>query len=322
MDTAALDAALLERFQSRSVFHARFAFPCLPSAKSIIVKTLLEHLRAQGRALLAAEQQTLSQNIEAQLAQGRRQSPQTVLVVEVHNDAQQMHKLHFNVSPQVIAEYDAWESARTPPYFGEAPDAKAMAMAAPRVLDVGAGTGRNALPLIARGSAVDAVELHAKFHALLQQAMGARAIHGDFLDPSLSLSTYDLVLLAEVLSSHAEDPAVLESFLRRARACLAPEGRVLASIFLCDTDTLPMSPALRELGSHLLTCVFTRAELSAAAARAGLSVESDEDVVAFEKPRAKAWPPVAWFEDWARGRNLFALEAPPLSLRWIVFRAV
>jgi 2-polyprenyl-3-methyl-5-hydroxy-6-metoxy-1,4-benzoquinol methylase len=60
--------------------------------------------------------------------------------------------------------YDGWLSTREGPLFGTEPDARVWTLSgevadpqAHPVLDVGAGTGRNALALARRGHPVDAV---------------------------------------------------------------------------------------------------------------------------------------------------------------------
>ncbi|PRC55960.1 SAM-dependent methyltransferase, partial [Mycobacterium sp. ITM-2017-0098] len=71
--------------------------------------------------------------------------------------------------------YDNWVATRKPPLFGSNPDARVSALAAEitdpgtaRVLDIGAGTGRNALAMARRGHPVDAVELTPKFAEILR----------------------------------------------------------------------------------------------------------------------------------------------------------
>jgi uncharacterized protein YndB with AHSA1/START domain len=51
---------------------------------------------------------------------------------------------------------------------------------------------------------------------------------------------------------------------------------------------------------------------------------SDESTHDFERAHlpAAAWPPTGWFEDWARGRDLYHLpgSTAPHELRWLVYR--
>jgi precorrin-6B methylase 2 len=72
-------------------------------------------------------------------------------------------------------------ATRQPPLFGTEPDARVWSLAKAAtdpadfpILDVGAGSGRNALPLARRGHPVDAVERFPTFAATIRQE-GTRA---------------------------------------------------------------------------------------------------------------------------------------------------
>jgi 2-polyprenyl-3-methyl-5-hydroxy-6-metoxy-1,4-benzoquinol methylase len=97
------------------------------------------------------------------------------------------------------------------------------------VLDVGAADGSVARPLAARGCRVWAIELDAAAAAKARSSC-ERVIVGDVeqldLDAVLEEQRFDFVLLLDVLE-HLRDPLAL---LERVRDCLAPGGRVIASI--------------------------------------------------------------------------------------------
>ena len=86
--------------------------------------------------------------------------------------------MRYEVNPKwwtVEAAYEDWISTREPPLFGTEPDARVWALANEaadpstyRILDIGAGTGRNALALARRGHPVDVVEMTPKFAAMIR----------------------------------------------------------------------------------------------------------------------------------------------------------
>ena len=87
--------------------------------------------------------------------------------------------------------YEHWVANRKPPLFGTEPDARVWALAGEaadprthRVLDIGAGTGRNALALARRGHPVDVVEMTPKFADIIRaeaerEALDVRVIQRD-----------------------------------------------------------------------------------------------------------------------------------------------
>ncbi|MEZ4238110.1 MAG: hypothetical protein R3F59_18580, partial [Myxococcota bacterium] len=84
--------------------------------------------------------------------------------------------------------YDEWATGRPAPLFGAHPDAAVLQAAAAlpagaKVLDLGAGSGRNAVPLAAAGHDVLAVEIAPSLVKKLREA-GIPVIHGDVLHPA------------------------------------------------------------------------------------------------------------------------------------------
>ncbi len=86
--------------------------------------------------------------------------------------------LNYQVKAQwwtVEGAYENWVETREPPLFGTEPDARVWAPAneaadptTHRVLEIGAGTGRNALAPARRGHPVDVVELTPKFADMIR----------------------------------------------------------------------------------------------------------------------------------------------------------
>ena len=133
-----------------------------------------------------------------------------------------------------------------PALFGVHPDAKVMDLARAQgelgstpILDVGAGTGRNALPLGRAGFPTDAVALTPALATILRdraRAAGSevRVFEGDATDRTLDLPKrhYRLVVIAEVVSSHIRDPDHLRRLFAVVADVLRPGGFVLFNTFL------------------------------------------------------------------------------------------
>jgi SAM-dependent methyltransferase len=226
--------------------------------------------------------------------------------------------------------------------FGAHPDARVLALAqtipAPHsapVLDIGAGSGRNAIPLARRGHPVDAIEITPRFLQQLQsvaaaQSLPLRVFAGDMfaLENSLPADHYQLVVLAEVVSDFRE-PAQLQKLMHLATRVLRPGGLMVFNMFLADEEFEP-DELVRQLSVLAWACLFTRRELRAAlvnatvdgAADSQLAIVADDSVVEFEKAHLppEAWPPTSWFESWTSGRSIFPLAhgRPPAEMRWIV----
>jgi SAM-dependent methyltransferase len=197
-----------------------------------------------------------------------------------------------------------------------------------RVLDIGAGTGRNTLRLARRGHPVDVVELTPKFADTLRsdaqrEALEVRVIQRDVFSTMDDLRRdYQLILLSEVVSDFRTTQQLRGTF-ELAAHCLAPGGRLVFNAFLARHGYTP-DKAARELGQQLYTSIFTQHEMSTAAAELPFELVSDDSVYEYEKahlPEA-AWPPTSWYADWVSGRNVFDVdrEDSPIEMRWLVYQ--
>src|SRR5262249_37802511 len=147
--------------------------------------------------------------------------------------------LNYNVRAEwstIEAAYDYWVANRQPPLFGTEPDARVWGLAGETadpsghpVLDIGAGTGRNALALARRGHPVDVVEMTPKFADIIRaeaerEGLGVRVIQRDVFATMEDLRRdYRLILLSEVVSDFRTTQQ-LRGVFELAAGCLMPGG--------------------------------------------------------------------------------------------------
>ena len=139
----------------------------------------LRTFSALGVEFSAEQQDRLRQAIAGQTAIAWESSPRSEILVTY--DSPVGLTVNYHVKPlwsTLDAAYDAWVATRQPPYFGTHPDARVWSLASEAsaasdcpVLDIGAGTGRDAAYFAALGHSVVAVE---PVDAL---RMGAQRLH-------------------------------------------------------------------------------------------------------------------------------------------------
>lgn len=341
LDAAQLRQAILANLTSRTTYRGEVTLSCLPAALEHHVQLLAELFGNLGKPLTDEEQSQLHQLVADTLEKGFRESADARLLIqyEITPSPTLQKNLSCSVAftvPTLADQYRHWSQSHQSPLFGKHPDAKVLAVAAQLapvatspILDVGAGPGRNALPLARMGYPVEALEVTPEFVQQLQttaqaEGLSITTIVGDLLDPLVRLRShhYQLALLSEVVS-HFRDTQQLRLMLAKLTDALRPGGLLLFNLFLPKEGYEP-DPLARQMSQGAWSSLFTRSELAEALVDLPLELISDESALEYERENlpANAWPPTSWFEAWASGKSVFPLAhvAPPMELRWLLYR--
>jgi SAM-dependent methyltransferase len=313
--------------------------PCIPALLDDYVSQLTNLWETLGKPFSANESDKLRELLARGLQTGYLASPHATLIIQYQTQSLPQLGITYTAHVKVLTTtemYGQWLAQRTPPLFGKLPDAKLVDLAAllgePQsapFLDVGAGTGRNAIALALRGHPTTAVEVAPALASEMRKAAtAARAaldvIEGDILSPELPLATghYKLVVMAEVITHFRHVSDVRSAFARFADA-VAPGGLVLVSVFVAMRGYQPDDLA-REAAQTAWSSAFTPADLKFITEELPFDRVSDESVYEYEREHlpAEGWPPTGWFIDWSQGRDIADLPAgrTPIELRWLVYR--
>jgi len=335
-----LRQAMIKRLPRRLGASGQMLLPAVPSLLEHYVQNLHQLFAQLGRAFSREEMEQVRSILKRKLDEAFAASPYGRVVVNYETDAAPKTSLSYrvNVAASSIAdEYESWIKTRTPPYFGAHPDAKVMALARslgePKdvpVLDIGAGTGRNTLPLAREGFPTDAIELTPTLAGILRgevekEGLKVRVVEGDALagESPLPDSHYRLVFLAEVIASHIRSNEQVRQLFEGAADALVSGGLLLFNLFL-PVDGYRPDTLAREMSQVFWCNLFTRGDVTAAMAGLPFEPVSDESTHDFELEHqpAEGWPPTGWFVDWSRGNDLFDVQRgrAPMELRWLTYR--
>ncbi len=327
---------ILDRgFQGR----CELQMPAIPAMLDHYLERLDQLFAVLGSPFLGEERDRFREMFRTRAEEGFRASPRTMVLLSLKPAAPGRRGLGCQVGTQAPTDaefFKNWLNARTPPLFAGHPDAKILEIAkafsdpesAP-VLDVRAGSGRNALPLARRGHpvlAIDPFPEHVEQLRLAAETEGL-PVHcecGDLLGGTLETSErFQLIVVADHLAMGVRGPSGLRRALEVLCERLMPGGLVLFNLFLVRDEPGP-SRLLREMSQMLLCGVFTRTELAEVLDGLPLELVSDESQPEYEKAHlpAEAWPPTGWFVDWANGKHLYPLMdgQTPIELRWVLCR--
>jgi SAM-dependent methyltransferase len=291
-----------------------------------------------GRRFSAEELAHVRPILEQQLAAAYASSSRSSIVLAYEAPVGQA--LSYTVTPQsntLEQAYEHWIATREPPLFGTHPDARVWALATEvadptncPVLDIGAGTGRNALALARHGHPVDVVELTAKFAEMIRaesdrDRLGVRIFQRDVFEAMHELpQDYQLIVLSEVVPEFRTTQHLRRLFELAAR-CLAPGGRLVFNTFLeREGFSSALDDAAREFAQIVYSSIFLRDEMRTAAAGLTLELVADDSVHDYEKPNLplEGWPPTGWYANWTTGLDVFTTEREdcPIDMRWLVYQ--
>lgn len=338
-DPTTLRASIIRRLTKKIGVEGRVRIPAVPTLLDVYVENLRKIFASYGRIFSDEEIESLRSILETKLKEGFAVSPYAHVIVRYKSEEPPKIGIQYWISTEISTiedQYADWVKTRTPPLFGKHPDTKVMDLARSLgtpadvpVLDIGAGTGRNTLPLARAGFPTDAVELSPDLADILKndaanEGLSVTLHRGDILGDALELpkDRYRLVVLCEVVS-HFRVFSELRKLFERTSEVLTPGGLLAFSVFLPVSGYQPDELA-RELAQVFWCSLFTRDELKQASAGLGLSLISEESVFEYERKNLppSAWPPTGWFEEWTRGLDLFRLTVgkAPIDMRWVVFR--
>jgi SAM-dependent methyltransferase len=331
--------ALTTRFFNRTTVTGEITLPGVPSLLDEYVKLCDTLFSSVGRKFSAEELAHVRAVLAEQLAVAYGGSQRSTITISY--EAKVGLGVDYYVTPQwqtLEQAYNQWIETREPPLFGTHPDARVWALASEAtdptnfpVLDVGAGTGRNALALARRGHPVDAVELTAKFAEMIKfesdrDRLGIRVFQNNVFEAAHELPhDYQLILLSEVVPEFRTTQDVRNLFELAAR-CLAPGGQLVFNTFLDREGYGPLlDDAAREFAQLQYSTIFLRDEMAAAAAGLPLELVSDESVCDYEKANLppEGWPPTGWYVGWTTGLDVFTVEHRdlcPIDMRWLVYK--
>lgn len=329
---------MLGRVAARTRATAEIVVPAVPSLVPHYVDMLADHFAALGRPFSAEELAALGRTLRDKAQEGFEASAYSTVFIRYNTANDGTLRIDYGVasaSSSLADEYKHWLDTREPPLFGKDPDARLLAAldelavpASAAVLDVGAGTGRNTLPLARRGHDVFAVEpapalADALEAELAREGLTARVLRADVLAGPLPVPPRACAFaLASQVTSHFRRPADLRALLEAFAQTLAPGGHALITMFMPFGDYVPDRVA-RELSQACWSTMFTHEELTSALEGLPLRLVSDEDAQAFERAHQppERWPPTSWYEPWARGEDVFGRQGTPaVTLRWLLFR--
>ncbi|MEX0671193.1 MAG: class I SAM-dependent methyltransferase, partial [Pirellulales bacterium] len=226
---------LVRRLLGRAIATGQIRLPAAPSLGDDYEALCLKTFAALGVEFSAEQRRTLRAALDGQLAIAFKASPRSEIVIAF--DAPLGLKVNYTITAKwssIDAAYDEWVAHRQPPYFGTSADARVWALAqeaddpaACPVLDIGAGTGRNALALARRGHPVDAVEISSQFAAVLRDSVSRESLPVRVLERDVFATQGDLrrdywlVVLSEVVSDFRTTDQLRQMFelaLKQANA--------------------------------------------------------------------------------------------------------
>lgn len=336
VDPAGLREPMARRLYRRSVVTGQITLPAVPDMIDEYVKMCDTVFAGVGVRFTTDELAHLRGVLESELAKAYSASQRSTIVVSYDAPVGTVLNYRVRAESQTIGNaYDNWVATRQPPLFGTEPDARVWSLAGEatdprtcRVLDIGAGTGRNALALARRGHPVDVIEMTPRFVELIRSEVEQGSLNVNILQRDMFALVndlhwdYRLIVLSEVVPDF-RDTEQLRGMFEIAARHLTAGGRLVFNVFL-PRHGYVLEDAARQLGQQCYSMIFSWDEMNAATAGLPLELVADDSVYEYEKKHLPegAWPPTGWYAEWVSGQDVFDVErdASPIEMRWLVYQ--
>lgn len=328
---------MARRLHRRGEARGEIVIPAAPGMLDEYVKLCEETFASVGAPFSPEEHEHLRNALDSQLTEAYNATQRSDIVISWHSPVGTTLNYHIQARWKTIAEtYDDWIATREPPLFGTRPDARVWDLASeaaePRqfsILDIGAGTGRNALALARRGHPVDVVEVNEKFVDMIRLEASRERLRVGLIQRDVFATSaedldddYDLIVLSEVVAEF-RTVEQLRSLFQLASDCLAPGGRLVFNAFLAAHNFVP-DEAVLQVGEQMYSSIFTYDQMATASADLGLQQVADDSVHDYEQEHLPEgyFPPTGWYIGWVTGQDVFDLprELCPIDMRWLVYQ--
>lgn len=329
--------AMLTRVKQSMAVNGSLEIPAVPSLLEEYVTLSAGLFAAAGRSLPPEELEEIRNQLSSRLREAFEGSQRSKVRLEFRAPAGCPPAYTVSAEVNALASvYEKWLGHGEEPLFGAHPDARVLALASELdpatspVLDLGAGTGRNALALARLGFAVDAVELTPRFAEILRQKARAeelpvRVIEGDVFRAKGELRSDYALFIASELIPDFRGTAELRSLLALASEVLGEAGQMVFNLHLTAQGYTP-ERAAREFGQQSYSALFTASEIEGALAGLPFELVSRDSAQDYERKHLPpgCFPPTPWYENWTSGRDVYELsrEDCPVELAWLVYRKV
>jgi len=328
-DPNEMEQALIGRAHRKAIVSGTVTVPAVPGMVDKYVTMCTAMFARVGSVFNAEQTAHLRLVLEGQATKGYEESEHSDIVITFDKPFGVVLSYNVNVQVPVMADAFVRDDARTEP------DARiwTLATAAPdpknhRILDVGAGTGRNALALARRGHPVHAVanssSVAARLNAVVEtESLDMRVIEGDLFAVATELGQdYQLIVVSEVVPDFRTADQ-LRTLFELAANTLEPGGQIVFNTFMYRGD-LELGDETRQVSRQMRSNVFSWDEMRCAATGFGLELVSDDCVYEYEAANLPTgvWPPAPWYPEWVAGQDVFDLprEKCPNGMRWLVYR--
>jgi hypothetical protein len=318
-------------------FRGVIMMPAIPSLRDGFCQRLLTLFALLDRPASEEDAQALRQLLDRELKRAYDATPHARVSIRYESTSPPEKRVACNIESTMIGLTPRAESLleQKPDYLEAlAPHAKITELLAAgdlppdgEALVVGVATAQYALPLAAEGWEVTALDLAAPFVERLDEltlACGGNitALHSNLLQPEVILKPEVCnVAIVHNFATRMQSTLLLRELLLKLLPAIQPKGFGAIELFVPLGDYEPDAIA-REAARATGSTIFTRPEIAHACQDLPLTAIELTHHLAYEaQHRPQSAPPLeSSYVHWASGRQVFAMETPPIALHWLTFR--